>query len=103
MGEDHKYLRHVELPRVKLFTIIQLGCFVILWTIKQTKSISIIFPLMVLAIIFIRKAFDWLDIFSQRELAWLDDIMPSDEKEGEEENVGGENNNNKKEKSDDKI
>lgn len=71
---DYLFLRHVKLRRVYLFTAIQILCLVGLWAIKMTKSISILFPLMVLALCFIRKAMDF--VFSQHELYWLDDILP---------------------------
>ncbi|XP_060067333.1 electroneutral sodium bicarbonate exchanger 1-like isoform X2 [Ylistrum balloti] len=71
---DVMYLRHVRTVRVHMFTIIQVLCLACLWVIKTIKSISIAFPLMVLAMCFVRKGMDW--IFTQTELKWLDDIMP---------------------------
>jgi len=71
---DYIFLRHVRLRRCHLFTFIQASCLAILWVIKAVKSISIVFPLMVLAMCFVRKALDY--VFSQHELKWLDDIMP---------------------------
>ncbi|XP_033728652.1 sodium bicarbonate cotransporter 3-like isoform X2 [Pecten maximus] len=71
---DVMYLRHVRTVRVHMFTIIQVLCLACLWVIKTIKSISIAFPLMVLAMCFVRKGMDW--IFTQTELQWLDDIMP---------------------------
>ncbi|KAL5005938.1 hypothetical protein ScPMuIL_017096 [Solemya velum] len=71
---DYMYLRHVPVRRVHLFTMIQVLCLSILWVIKTVKKISIAFPLMVLAMCFVRKGMDW--IFTQQELKWLDDIMP---------------------------
>ena len=44
---DYPYLRHVQLERVHLFTLIQIACFVALWIIKSFKQTSILFPLMV--------------------------------------------------------
>merc|ERR1712048_185821 len=41
---------------------------------------GIAFPLMVAAIVFIRKSFDWFNVFTQRELSWLDDVMPEEHK-----------------------
>uniref|UniRef100_A0A4W6E4H2 Anion exchange protein n=1 Tax=Lates calcarifer TaxID=8187 RepID=A0A4W6E4H2_LATCA len=70
---DFIYLRHVPLRKVHLFTIIQLSCLVLLWVIKTSKA-AIVFPMMVLALVFIRKLLDF--IFSKRELSWLDDLMP---------------------------
>ncbi|KAM7365475.1 hypothetical protein PAMP_016396 [Pampus punctatissimus] len=70
---DFIYLRHVPLRKVHLFTIIQLSCLILLWTIKTSKA-AIVFPMMVLALVFIRKLLDF--IFTKRELSWLDDLMP---------------------------
>merc|ERR1712142_1426105 len=71
---DYVYLRHVPLYKVNLFTAIQLGCFTVLWVVKSVKSISIAFPIMVVAIVGVRKAFDFCPkLFTQRELSWLDD------------------------------
>uniref|UniRef100_A0A7N8YHM1 Anion exchange protein n=1 Tax=Mastacembelus armatus TaxID=205130 RepID=A0A7N8YHM1_9TELE len=70
---DFIYLRHVPLRKVHLFTIIQLSCLVLLWIIKTSKA-AIVFPMMVLALVFIRKLLDF--IFTKRELSWLDDLMP---------------------------
>uniref|UniRef100_A0A1A7XP94 Anion exchange protein n=1 Tax=Iconisemion striatum TaxID=60296 RepID=A0A1A7XP94_9TELE len=70
---DFIYLRHVPLRKVHLFTIVQLSCLVLLWVIKTSRA-AIVFPMMVLALVFIRKLLDL--IFSKRELSWLDDLMP---------------------------
>ncbi|XP_034032740.1 sodium-driven chloride bicarbonate exchanger-like isoform X2 [Thalassophryne amazonica] len=70
---DFIYLRHVPLRKVHFFTIIQLSCLVLLWVIKTSKA-AIVFPMMVLALVFVRKLLDF--IFSKRELSWLDDLMP---------------------------
>uniref|UniRef100_A0AAQ5YAH5 Anion exchange protein n=1 Tax=Amphiprion ocellaris TaxID=80972 RepID=A0AAQ5YAH5_AMPOC len=70
---DFIYLRHVPLRKVHLFTIVQLSCLVLLWVIKTSKA-AIVFPMMVLALVFIRKLLDF--IFTKRELSWLDDLMP---------------------------
>lgn len=82
---DYAFLRHVPLRRVHLFTAIQTACLVILWVIKTIKSISIIFPLMVLAMCFVRKSLDWL--FTHHELKWLDDIMPDSHKKEKEDKL----------------
>uniref|UniRef100_A0A3B3B6X9 Anion exchange protein n=1 Tax=Oryzias melastigma TaxID=30732 RepID=A0A3B3B6X9_ORYME len=70
---DFIYLRHVPLRKVHLFTIVQLSCLVLLWVIKTSRA-AIVFPMMVLALVFIRKLLDL--IFTKRELSWLDDLMP---------------------------
>lgn len=79
---DLTYLRHVSIGRVHLFTCLQIGCLGVLWVIKAIKSVSILFPIMVLGTCFCRKAMDW--IFTQRELKWLDDVMPESAKKAKE-------------------
>uniref|UniRef100_A0AAR2L071 Anion exchange protein n=1 Tax=Pygocentrus nattereri TaxID=42514 RepID=A0AAR2L071_PYGNA len=74
---DFIYLRHVPLRKVHLFTVIQLSCLVLLWIIKTSRA-AIVFPMMVLALVFIRKLMDF--IFTKRELSWLDDLMPESKK-----------------------
>ncbi|XP_076859016.1 sodium-driven chloride bicarbonate exchanger isoform X2 [Brachyhypopomus gauderio] len=74
---DFIYLRHVPLRKVHLFTVIQLSCLVLLWVIKTSRA-AIVFPMMVLALVFIRKLLDF--IFTKRELSWLDDLMPESKK-----------------------
>jgi len=44
---DLPYLRRVPIGRVHLFTLIQFGCLVGLWVIKDIKATSILFPIMV--------------------------------------------------------
>ena len=44
---DFPYLRKVPIARVHLFTVCQLGCFVMLWLVKEISTISIFFPIMV--------------------------------------------------------
>ncbi|KAK2862240.1 hypothetical protein Q5P01_001773 [Channa striata] len=70
---DFIYLRHVPLRKVHLFTVTQLTCLALLWVIK-TSPAAIVFPMMVLALVFIRKLLDLC--FSKRELSYLDDLMP---------------------------
>lgn len=97
---DFIYLRHVPLRKVHLFTVTQLTCLVLLWIIK-TSPAAIVFPMMassqthlpllplnvnnihcffflffrkVLALVFVRKVLDLC--FSDRELSYLDDLMP---------------------------
>ncbi|GAA6073515.1 sodium-driven chloride bicarbonate exchanger isoform X4, partial [Tachysurus ichikawai] len=74
---DFIYLRHVPLRKVHLFTIIQLSCLVLLWVIKTSRA-AIVFPMMVLALVFIRKLLDF--IFTKKDLSWLDDLMPESKK-----------------------
>ena len=97
---DLIYLRHVPLRKVHLFTVIQLSCLLLLWTIKTSRA-AIVFPMMVsegfvessregpesliplcalqvLALVFIRKLMDCF--FTKREMSWLDDLMPENKK-----------------------
>ncbi|XP_058824170.1 electrogenic sodium bicarbonate cotransporter 1 isoform X4 [Topomyia yanbarensis] len=71
---DYMFLRQVPIRRVHLFTLIQLACLIMLWVIKSFSSTSILFPLMLVVMIGIRKSLDFL--FTRRELKILDDVMP---------------------------
>ncbi|PAA63561.1 hypothetical protein BOX15_Mlig020841g1 [Macrostomum lignano] len=71
---DYRFLRHVKIMQVHKFTIIQVTCLVLLWVVKAISAISILFPVMVLAMCFVRWALNHL--FTTTELRWLDDIMP---------------------------
>jgi hypothetical protein len=55
----------------------------VLWAIKAVKSISVVFPMMVVGTCFVRKAIE--KIFSMDELKWLDDLMPEDSRKKKEE------------------
>uniref|UniRef100_A0A8C3FIU6 Anion exchange protein n=1 Tax=Chrysemys picta bellii TaxID=8478 RepID=A0A8C3FIU6_CHRPI len=81
---DFMYLRHVPLRRVHLFTLIQMLCLAALWILKSTVA-AIIFPVMLLALVGIRKAMEC--IFSRQDLSWLDDIMPEKDRKEEEEKL----------------
>ncbi|KAM7101338.1 anion exchange protein 4 [Ciconia maguari] len=70
---DLAYLRHVPLLRVHLFTVIQLLCLVLLWVLKSTMA-AIIFPVMLLALVGIRKGLE--RVFSPHDLSWLDSLLP---------------------------
>ncbi|KFZ56685.1 Electrogenic sodium bicarbonate cotransporter 1, partial [Podiceps cristatus] len=70
---DLVYLRHVPLRRVHLFTIIQLLCLSLLWVLKSTV-VAIIFPVMLLALVGIRKGLE--RVFSLHDLSWLDSRLP---------------------------
>ncbi|XP_028669589.1 electrogenic sodium bicarbonate cotransporter 1-like [Erpetoichthys calabaricus] len=72
---DLIFLRHVPLYRVHIFTFIQVLCLVLLWILKSTSA-AIIFPIMLLALVAVRKAMEW--IFSCHDLSWLDDILPEE-------------------------
>ncbi|XP_043192271.1 electrogenic sodium bicarbonate cotransporter 1-like isoform X14 [Amphibalanus amphitrite] len=71
---DYTFLRQVPLKRVHLFTFIQLMCLVVLWVIKSIFETSILFPLMLVVMIGIRKLLE--KIFSPGELRVLDDVLP---------------------------
>ncbi|KAG8572913.1 hypothetical protein GDO81_012218 [Engystomops pustulosus] len=78
---DLIYLRYVPLWKVHVFTVIQLTCLVLLWVIKASAA-AVVFPMMVLALVFIRKLLDFC--FTKRELSWLDDLMPESKKKKED-------------------
>ncbi|XP_015178379.1 PREDICTED: electrogenic sodium bicarbonate cotransporter 1 isoform X3 [Polistes dominula] len=75
---DYMFLRQVPLKRVHIFTAIQLTCLACLWIIKSFSTTSILFPLMLVVMIGIRKSLDF--VFTQRELKILDDVMPEPSK-----------------------
>uniref|UniRef100_A0A3B4VQI9 Anion exchange protein n=1 Tax=Seriola dumerili TaxID=41447 RepID=A0A3B4VQI9_SERDU len=78
---DFSFLRHVPLRRVHLFTLVQIVCLAVLWILKST-FLAIIFPVMILGLMVVRKLLDV--IFSQHDLAWLDDILPDKDKKKKE-------------------
>uniref|UniRef100_A0A672KKJ4 Anion exchange protein n=1 Tax=Sinocyclocheilus grahami TaxID=75366 RepID=A0A672KKJ4_SINGR len=78
---DLIYLRHVPLRKVHLFTFIQLLCLALLWILKSTVA-AIVFPVMILALVAVRKALDF--IFSQLDLSFLDDVIPEKDKKKKE-------------------
>lgn len=78
---DLIYLRHVPLRRVHLFTFIQVLCLALLWVLKSTVA-AIIFPVMILALVAVRRAMDY--VFSQHDLSYLDDVMPEKDKKKKE-------------------
>lgn len=43
---DLIYLRYVPLWKVHIFTVVQLSCLIVLWTIKASAA-AVIFPMMV--------------------------------------------------------
>ncbi|TKS88366.1 Sodium-driven chloride bicarbonate exchanger [Collichthys lucidus] len=78
---DLIYLRYVPLWKVHIFTMVQLTCLVLLWVIKASAA-AVVFPMMVLALVFIRKLLDFF--FTKRELSWLDDLIPESKKKKED-------------------
>ncbi|XP_037114730.1 electrogenic sodium bicarbonate cotransporter 4 [Syngnathus acus] len=83
---DLSYLRHVPLRRVHLFTLIQIICLAVLWILKST-FLAIIFPVMILGLMVVRKMLDM--VFSQHDLAWVDDLLPDKEKKKKEDDKKG--------------
>eukprot|EP00090_Calanus_glacialis_P043036 TRINITY_DN7620_c0_g1_i1.p1 TRINITY_DN7620_c0_g1~~TRINITY_DN7620_c0_g1_i1.p1 ORF type:complete len:1137 (-),score=226.79 TRINITY_DN7620_c0_g1_i1:1450-4860(-) len=71
---DYPYLRQVQIGRVHIYTSVQIACFVLLWLIKSFSQTSILFPLMLLIMIVVRKLLDY--VFTKKELQVLDDILP---------------------------
>ncbi|KRZ60303.1 Electrogenic sodium bicarbonate cotransporter 1 [Trichinella nativa] len=72
---DYPWLRMVPLRRIHLFTAIQVVSFVLLAIVEEIKLISMIFPMMLVVLICIRKFFlGWL--FTDKELKYLDDELP---------------------------
>ncbi|XP_051749397.1 solute carrier family 4 member 4a isoform X6 [Ctenopharyngodon idella] len=78
---DLIYLRHVPLRKVHLFTFVQILCLALLWILKSTVA-AIIFPVMILALVAVRKAMDY--VFSQHDLSFLDDVIPEKDKKKKE-------------------
>ncbi|KAK9532166.1 hypothetical protein VZT92_009565 [Zoarces viviparus] len=78
---DFSFLRHVPLRRVHLFTLVQIVCLAVLWVLKST-FLAIIFPVMILGLLVVRKLLDLM--FSQHDLAWLDDILPDKDQKKKE-------------------
>uniref|UniRef100_A0A671M5W7 Anion exchange protein n=1 Tax=Sinocyclocheilus anshuiensis TaxID=1608454 RepID=A0A671M5W7_9TELE len=78
---DLIYLRYVPLWKVHIFTVVQLTCLVLLWVIKVSAA-AVVFPMMVLALVFVRKLLDFC--FTKRELSWLDDLIPESKKKKED-------------------
>uniref|UniRef100_A0AC34FDJ3 Bicarbonate transporter-like transmembrane domain-containing protein n=1 Tax=Panagrolaimus sp. ES5 TaxID=591445 RepID=A0AC34FDJ3_9BILA len=69
---DYTWLRTVKMKRVHLFTIIQIASIVALFAVKFTKSISMVFPLMLVLMVIIRM-YLLEKIFTPQELVALDD------------------------------
>ncbi|XP_073181203.1 electrogenic sodium bicarbonate cotransporter 4 isoform X10 [Lepidochelys kempii] len=95
---DYAFLRHVPLRRIHLFTLVQIVCLAILWILKSTVA-AIIFPVMILALILVRKMLDF--VFSQHDLAWIDNIIPEREKKKEDDKKKKKKGNKGEEESED--
>ena len=72
---DYPYLRKVNTKRVHLFTAFQILSTAAMFIVKQIDVIAITFPLLVVFTCVVRKALDY--VFSQRELYWLDNLLPN--------------------------
>ncbi|XP_060927122.1 electrogenic sodium bicarbonate cotransporter 4 isoform X1 [Limanda limanda] len=93
---DFPYLRHVPLRKVHLFTLVQIICLAVLWILKST-FLAIIFPVMILGLMVVRKMLDM--VFSQHDLAWIDDLLPGKEKkESKEDKKKGKEKDKEREK-----
>lgn len=71
---DTIYIRHVPIKKIHLFTAFQIGCLALLWVIKSIKSTSILFPIMLVVMVAIRKGME--KAFTTTDLKYLDDPMP---------------------------
>uniref|UniRef100_A0A8R1I2N9 Anion exchange protein n=1 Tax=Caenorhabditis japonica TaxID=281687 RepID=A0A8R1I2N9_CAEJA len=71
---DTIYIRHVPIRKIHLFTAFQIGCLALLWVIKSIKSTSILFPIMLVVMVAIRKGME--KAFTTTDLKYLDDPMP---------------------------
>uniref|UniRef100_A0A914PRZ0 Anion exchange protein n=1 Tax=Panagrolaimus davidi TaxID=227884 RepID=A0A914PRZ0_9BILA len=71
---DRQYIRHVPIKVIHFFTLFQIFCLGSLWAVKSIKKISILFPIMLLLMIVIRKLMEY--VFSTRHLSYLDTPMP---------------------------
>uniref|UniRef100_A0A8C7TIF3 Anion exchange protein n=1 Tax=Oncorhynchus mykiss TaxID=8022 RepID=A0A8C7TIF3_ONCMY len=92
---DFPFLRHVPLRRVHLFTLVQIICLAVLWVLKSTV-LAILFPVMILGLLVVRKMLDM--VFSQHDLAWIDDILPGKDKKKEKKKKGDKDDTKKKDK-----
>lgn len=82
---DYVYLRHVPIKKVHIFTGIQVVSMIIMWTLKSIKSISITFPVMILALCFIRKGMEWF--MTPSDLFWLDHLLPETQRRKKEDDI----------------
>ncbi|KAI6239960.1 Anion exchange protein [Aphelenchoides fujianensis] len=71
---DTIYIRHVPINVIHKFTACQVACLALLWTVKSIKKTSILFPIMLVVMIGVRKAME--RCFSEKDLKYLDDKMP---------------------------
>ena len=71
---NHNVNTILDIYQVHLFTGLQLLCFVSLWLIQTFKQTSILFPIMLVLLIGVRKLLDF--VFTPKELkVWFHDTM----------------------------
>ncbi len=63
---DFSFIKKLPLKRVNLFSLIQVLCFMVLWLIQEFQAVSILFPIMLVIIIGVRKLLDY--VFTQYEM-----------------------------------
>ncbi|CAJ0919058.1 unnamed protein product, partial [Mesorhabditis belari] len=71
---DTIYIRHVPIKKIHLFTFFQCVCLAGLWTVKSIKITSILFPIMLVVMVGVRKVIE--RFFTEKDLKYLDDPMP---------------------------
>lgn len=91
-------VEHVRLGRIHKFTMIQLGFFCLLYTVKSIKTIAIAFPI-VIALCIPFRVYILPKLFTEEELIMLDsddtaiqNWLAAKEKLGEPDDDGGHNN-----------
>ncbi|XP_061083071.1 anion exchange protein 3 [Conger conger] len=82
---DHIYVTKVKTWRMNLFTLIQLGCIVLLWVVKSTVA-SLAFPFILIMTVPLRRLI-LTRIFEERELKALDseEDSPNFDEDGRDE------------------
>ncbi|KAE9551138.1 hypothetical protein FO519_005647 [Halicephalobus sp. NKZ332] len=73
---DYTWLRTVRMKRVHLFTVIQILSIGALFAVKYAKTISMVFPMMLIFMVIIRM-YLLERVFTRNELVALDDLVPS--------------------------
>merc|ERR1719261_1558899 len=66
----YEYVQKVKAGRIHLFTFLQMACFGILYFLKSTKGVAVVFPFFIASLVLIRRAFT--KIFTVEELQALD-------------------------------
>ncbi|GFY49891.1 sodium-driven chloride bicarbonate exchanger [Trichonephila inaurata madagascariensis] len=76
---DYSYLRYVPISHVRIYTLLQLFLCSLLFACKLFKPTAFAFPVLLLAVIFLRKLLG--RFFNKAHLKMLDDVMPEAVKE----------------------